>query len=83
MEEEKNQEELIKNKQANLYVYMSNYRTFQGNFHEKVLKNILDAKIPFDSVAFKDASGTSTPQTVYETVKRARKMLPQGTHIRL
>lgn len=52
------------------------------DFYEKVLKNILDAKIPFDSVAFKDASGTSTPQTVYETVKRARKMLPAGTHIR-
>ena len=28
-------------------------------FYERVLRNILDAGIPFDSLAFKDASGTS------------------------
>lgn len=40
-------------------------------FYEKTLRNILDAGIPFDSICFKDASGTSTPKTVYETIKRA------------
>src|SRR5574344_1608810 len=52
------------------------------DFYETVLKNILKAKVPFDSVAFKDASGTSAPRTVYETVKRARALLPSDTHIR-
>ncbi len=45
-------------------------------FYEKTLRQILDADIPYDSVCFKDASGTSTPSKVFETVKLARKMLP-------
>ncbi|HAS82048.1 MAG TPA: biotin attachment protein [Verrucomicrobia bacterium] len=49
------------------------------DFYEKTLRQILDAGIPYDSVCFKDASGTSVPSKVYETIKRARKMLPQGT----
>ena len=52
-------------------------------FYEKILRQILDAQIPFDSVCFKDASGTSSPQKVYETIKRARKILGDGVHIRL
>jgi len=52
-------------------------------FYEKVLRNILDAEIPFNSVAFKDASGTANPQKVFETIKMARKLLPAKTHIRL
>lgn len=44
-------------------------------FYIDSLKQILDAGIPFDSVAFKDASGTSTPHTVYETIKAARALL--------
>lgn len=52
------------------------------NFYEKVLRNILDAGIPFDSLAFKDASGTSTPRKVYETVKRTREILGPDAHIR-
>lgn len=52
-------------------------------FYEKTLKEILKANIPFHSVCFKDASGTSNPQKVYETIKMARKVLPEGTHIRL
>lgn len=51
-------------------------------FYIDVLKNILDADIPFNSVCFKDASGTSTPSTVYKTIKLASKMLPAGTHLR-
>ena len=45
------------------------------DFYEKTLRSILDAGIPFDSVAFKDASGTSRPQKVYETIKMARRIL--------
>lgn len=52
-------------------------------FYEKILREILDANIPYYSVCFKDASGTSSPQKVYETIKMARKLLPEKTHIRL
>ncbi|WP_345989664.1 biotin/lipoyl-containing protein [Sulfurimonas sp. HSL1-2] len=52
-------------------------------FYEKILRDILDAEIPYDSVCFKDATGTANPQKVYETIKMARRLLPEGTHIRL
>lgn len=52
-------------------------------FYEKTLRSILDAGIPYHSVCFKDASGTASPQKVYETIKMARKLLPAGTHIRV
>ncbi|EIC9874649.1 biotin attachment protein [Campylobacter coli] len=52
-------------------------------FYERVLKEILAAEIPFDSICFKDASGTSNPNKIYETIKMARKNLPQDVHIRL
>lgn len=52
-------------------------------FYEKILKEILQAQIPFDSICFKDASGTSNPNKIYEVIKMARKNLPQNTHIRL
>ena len=50
-------------------------------FYESVLRQILDADIPFDSICFKDASGTAVPSKTYETIKRARKLVPEGTHI--
>ncbi|HUV06085.1 MAG TPA: biotin/lipoyl-containing protein [Spirochaetia bacterium] len=50
-------------------------------FYMKVLKKILDAEIPFDSVCFKDASGTATPTTVYKTIKLARPKLPANVTI--
>ncbi len=50
-------------------------------FYADCLKKILGEGIPFDSVCFKDASGTSTPKTVFETIRAARKMLPKGTVI--
>lgn len=53
-----------------------------ADFYEKVLRNILDAGIPFDSLAYKDASGTSNPRKVYETIKRAREILGADAHIR-
>ncbi|MBO4305446.1 MAG: biotin attachment protein, partial [Lentisphaeria bacterium] len=45
-------------------------------FYIDRLQEILKSGIPFDSLAFKDASGTSTPATVYETIKQARALLP-------
>ena len=51
-------------------------------FYEKVLRNILDSGLPFDSLAFKDASGTSNPRKVYETIKMAREILGADAHIR-
>ena len=51
------------------------------DFYAMILRRLLDAEIPFHSVSFKDASGTSTPATVYETIRRARTMLPADTTI--
>jgi pyruvate carboxylase subunit B len=52
-------------------------------FYEKTLRNILDSGIEYDSVCFKDASGTSSPHKVYETISMAKKMLPESVHVRL
>jgi len=52
-------------------------------FYEKTLKQILDSGLPFDSICFKDASGTANPNKVYETIKMARRLLGEDTHIRL
>ncbi|WP_066346047.1 biotin/lipoyl-containing protein [Aliarcobacter cryaerophilus] len=52
-------------------------------FYEKTLRNILDSDLPFDSICFKDASGTSSPNKIFETIKMARKLLGDSTHIRL
>ena len=51
-----------------------------SEFYSKVLKQIMD-NVEYDSVCFKDASGTTTPQIVYDTVKEARKLL--GSDIRI
>ena len=50
-------------------------------FYMQTLQNILDAEIPFDSVCFKDASGTAVPKKVYDTIIAARKILPSDTKI--
>jgi len=52
-------------------------------FYEKTLRQILDSGVPYDSICFKDASGTSSPQKVYETIQMARKLVGEDTHIRL
>lgn len=44
-------------------------------FYTRILHNILDAGIKFDSLCYKDASGTSTPEYVYQTIKKAREIL--------
>lgn len=51
-----------------------------SEFYAKVLKQIMD-NVEYDSVCFKDASGTTTPEVVYDTVKEARKLL--GSDIRI
>jgi len=52
-------------------------------FYEKTLRNILDSGVPFDRVTFKDASGTSSPHKVYETISMARKLLGEDVRLRL
>jgi len=52
-------------------------------FYEKTLRKILDSGLPYDSICFKDASGTANPHKVYETIKMARKLLGDDKHIRL
>jgi pyruvate carboxylase subunit B len=59
------------------------YGAHSVEFYEKTLREILDKGIVYDSVCFKDASGTSNPQKVYETIKMGRKLLGKDTHIRL
>jgi len=49
-----------------------------AEFYLKTLREILDLGIPFDSICFKDASGTSHPRKFYETVKGARKLVGDG-----
>jgi len=51
-------------------------------FYEKTLRGYLDAGIPFDSVVFKDASGTANPQKIYDSVKAARQLLGDDVHLR-
>jgi pyruvate carboxylase subunit B len=52
-------------------------------FYEKKVREILDSGIEFDSIAFKDASGTSSPSKIYETIRMARRLLGDDMHIRL
>ncbi|MFN2436107.1 MAG: biotin/lipoyl-containing protein [Desulfotignum sp.] len=51
------------------------------DFYLRTLQEILDSGVPYDSVCFKDASGTANPTKVYETVRAARKLLGEDTDI--
>ncbi len=51
------------------------------DFYEDRLKAFIKSQMPFDSICFKDASGTATPKVVFETIKRAKKILPKNTMI--
>jgi pyruvate carboxylase subunit B len=51
-------------------------------FYTATLKQILGSGSEFDSVVYKDASGTSTPKTVYDSIKQARAILPPEIPIR-
>ena len=60
---------------------IDNQGTHTPEFYRDRLRMIMDAGIPFDRVCFKDASGTSTPSTVYWTMKKARELLGNDVHI--
>lgn len=53
-----------------------------AEFYIRVLKEIIK-KVPYDSICFKDASGTSTPQVVYDTIKEARKLVGSDMRIQM
>ncbi len=50
-------------------------------FYISVLKKILDSGVPYHSVCFKDASGTTPPKIVGETIKEARRILGEKARI--
>ncbi len=52
-------------------------------FYERILREILDSGVEFDSVAFKDASGTANPHKIFETISMARQLLGDEVHLRL
>lgn len=47
-----------------------------AEFYIGIAQKILDSGVHIDSLCMKDASGTTTPQVVYETAKGIRKILP-------
>ncbi|NQU66168.1 MAG: biotin attachment protein [SAR324 cluster bacterium] len=49
------------------------------DFYIDRLKQILDSDIPFQSICFKDATGTANPTKIRETFAAARKMCPADT----
>ena len=51
------------------------------DFYEQTLRSLLDAGIPYSSICFKDASGTSRPQKVHETIKMARRLLGEKARL--
>jgi pyruvate carboxylase subunit B len=51
------------------------------DYYESVLRQIMDSDIPYDSICFKDASGTVVPSSVFKTIQRARKILPGDLNI--
>lgn len=52
-------------------------------FYTKILDEILAADVEFDSLCYKDASGTATPSTIFETVRRARRKVGPEIPIRM
>jgi pyruvate carboxylase subunit B len=53
-----------------------------ADFYNERIRQILEADIPMHSLVLKDASGTATPQVVYETVKMAKSKLPSSVPVR-
>ncbi len=51
-------------------------------FYTGKLVEIIESGIPFDSVCYKDASGTATPETVYRTISEARAKIPPEIPLR-
>lgn len=51
-------------------------------FYKKTLEAILSESIPFDSLCLKDASGTTHPNKVKESIKMAKEILPKDIPVR-
>ena len=47
-----------------------------AQFYIRIIKQLIDRGVHFDSVCMKDASGTTDPKTCYETAKGLRAILP-------
>lgn len=45
-------------------------------FYVNIGKRLLDADIQIDSLCLKDASGTTDPNTIYQTAKQLKKIMP-------
>ena len=54
-----------------------------AEFYVDRLRGILDSDVPFSSICFKDASGTTTPAIVYDTVRAARALVGPDVHIQI
>ena len=52
-----------------------NTEAHSPKFYCSILNDILESGMPFDSLCFKDASGTCPPAIIGETIKRCREML--------
>ncbi len=52
-----------------------------SEFYLALLRKIMEAGLRFDSLCFKDASGTSHPRKVFETIAGARKLVGKDTRI--
>jgi pyruvate carboxylase subunit B len=50
-----------------------------ADFYLARLKTLLESCVPFQSICFKDATGTANPRKIYDTFKGARKMCPEET----
>ncbi|MEZ4319981.1 MAG: biotin/lipoyl-containing protein [Myxococcota bacterium] len=61
----------------------SSVQAHSPEFYTSILRQILDADVPFDSVCYKDASGTATPAVVYDAIKQARALLGPDVHLRV
>ncbi|MCL2063148.1 MAG: biotin/lipoyl-binding protein [Candidatus Cloacimonetes bacterium] len=46
-----------------------------ADFYTEKIKEILERGIPFGSIAFKDATGTTPPQIVKDTIKKTREIV--------
>ena len=58
-----------------------NCKTFihSADYYVDKVKEILNSEIPFDSICFKDASGTANQKKVFNTLQGTRKIVPQDT----
>ena len=48
-----------------------------------ILRKLLDSDIPFHSICFKDSTGTSNPRKVHDTIRAARKLVPEDMVLHL